>query len=83
MHAMTVHRSQGSQFDQVSLVLPPEDSPLLTRELLYTALTRAREFVRVIGTPEQLRGAIERRAARASGLGDRLAFPDRRGRLQD
>jgi exodeoxyribonuclease V alpha subunit len=72
VHAMTVHRSQGSQFARVSFVLPPEDSPLLTRELLYTGLTRAREFVRVIGTPEQLRGAIERRAARASGLGDRL-----------
>ena len=72
VHAMTVHRSQGSQFGRVSFVLPPEDSPLLTRELLYTGLTRAREFVRVIGTPEQLRTAIERRAARASGLGDRL-----------
>jgi exodeoxyribonuclease V alpha subunit len=72
VHAMTVHRSQGSQFARVSFVLPPEDSPLLTRELLYTGLTRAREFVRVIGTPEQLRGAIDRRAARASGLGDRL-----------
>ncbi len=72
VHAMTVHRSQGSQFARVSFVLPPENSPLLTRELLYTGLTRAREFVRVIGTPEQLRGAIERRAARASGLGDRL-----------
>ena len=72
VHAMTVHRSQGSQFDRVTFVLPPEDSPLLTRELLYTALTRAREFVRLVGTPEQLRAAIERRAARASGLGDRL-----------
>lgn len=72
VHAMTVHRSQGSQFARVSFILPPVDSPLLTRELLYTGLTRAREFVRVVGTPEQLRGAIERRAARASGLGDRL-----------
>ncbi len=72
VHAMTVHRSQGSQFARVSVVLPPEDSPLLTRELLYTGLTRAREFVRVIGTPDELRAAIARRAARASGLGDRL-----------
>lgn len=72
VHAMTVHRGQGSQFGRVSFVLPPVDSPLLTRELLYTGLTRAREFVRVIGTPEQLRAAIERRAARASGLGERL-----------
>jgi len=72
VHAMTVHRSQGSQFARVSFVLPPADSPLLTRELLYTGLTRAREFVRVIGTADQLRAAIARRAARASGLGDRL-----------
>jgi exodeoxyribonuclease V alpha subunit len=69
---MTVHRSQGSQFTRVSLVLPPEDSPLLTREMLYTAITRARQFVRVIGTTAALRSAIERRAVRASGLGDRL-----------
>ena len=72
MHAMTVHRSQGSQFDRVTFVLPAEDSPLSTRELLYTALTRAREFVRVVGTPEQLRAAIDRRAGQGSGLGDRL-----------
>lgn len=43
VHAMTVHRGQGSQFAAVSLVLPPAPSPLLTRELLYTAVTRARE----------------------------------------
>ena len=46
VHAMTVHRAQGSQFARVSVVLPPATSPLLTRELLYTALTRAREHVR-------------------------------------
>ena len=72
VHAMTVHRSQGSQFARVSFVLPPTDSALLTRELLYTGITRAREFVRVVGTQEQLRTAIDRRAARASGLGARL-----------
>ena len=43
MHAMTVHRGQGSQFARVTVVLPPAESPLLTRELLYTAVTRARD----------------------------------------
>ena len=48
---MTVHRGQGSQFARVSLVLPPASSPLLTRELFYTAVTRAREHVRIVGAP--------------------------------
>jgi len=73
MHAMTVHRSQGSQFTRVTLVLPDEDSPLLTRELLYTALTRAQEHVRVVGTEAAFRAAVARPAARASGLRERLA----------
>jgi exodeoxyribonuclease V alpha subunit len=73
VHAMTVHRSQGSQFDHVTLVLPEPDSPLLTREMLYTALTRARGHVRLLGTEEAFREAIDRRAARASGLRERLA----------
>ncbi|MBK7822911.1 MAG: ATP-binding domain-containing protein [Tessaracoccus sp.] len=49
LHAMTIHKSQGSQFDRVSVVLPPPGSPLLTRELLYTAVTRAHEGVRLYG----------------------------------
>ena len=72
VHAMTVHRSQGSQFDRVSVSLPDLDSPLLTRELFYTALTRARRFVRVIGTAEQVVAAVLQPAARATGLRDRL-----------
>ena len=73
VHAMSVHRSQGSQFDQVTVILPPADSELATRELLYTALTRARTEVRLVGTPEQLTTMIRRPAARASGLRQRLA----------
>jgi exodeoxyribonuclease V alpha subunit len=73
VHAMTVHRSQGSQFARVTFVLPEEDSPLSTRELLYTALTRAQSFVRLVGTESELRAAISRPAARASGLRVRLA----------
>ncbi|WHU49268.1 exodeoxyribonuclease V subunit alpha [Gordonia sp. L191] len=67
-YAMTIHRSQGSQFDAVTVVLPPPDSPLLTRELLYTAITRAKSRVRIVGTPETLRAAVGRRVHRASGL---------------
>ncbi len=73
VHAMTVHRSQGSQFARVTLVVPPEESPLLTRQLLYTALTRAQEHVRIVGTEGAFRAAIDRPAARASGLRERLS----------
>lgn len=73
MHAMTIHKSQGSQAVEVTVLLPGEDSRLLTRELLYTAVTRAREKVRVIGTAEQLRAAVDRRAVRATGLARRLS----------
>ena len=72
MHAMTIHKSQGSQVGEVTVLLPQTDSRLLTRELLYTAVTRARAKVRVVGSAEQLRSAIARRAARASGLSRRL-----------
>jgi exodeoxyribonuclease V alpha subunit len=72
MHAMTIHKSQGSQADEVTVLLPPEDSRLLTRELFYTAVTRAKERVRVIGSEAAVRAAIERRVLRASGLRQRL-----------
>ena len=68
VHAMTVHRGQGSQFGRLSLVLPPPTSPLLTRELLYTAVTRAREHVRVLGAADAVRAAVARPVRRASGL---------------
>ncbi len=73
VHAMTVHRSQGSQFHGVTFVLPEVDSPLSTRELLYTALTRAEATVRLVGSEAEVRAAISRPAARASGLRLRLA----------
>jgi len=69
--AMTIHRSQGSQYDTVSIVLPEPESTLLTRELLYTAITRARGHVRIIGTEEAIRAAVGRRVLRASGLARR------------
>ncbi|MEP9382105.1 exodeoxyribonuclease V subunit alpha [Nocardioides sp. KR10-350] len=73
LHAMTVHKSQGSQARAVTVLLPPEDSPLLTRELFYTAVTRAQERVRIVGTPESVRAAVTRQAQRASGLQTRLS----------
>ncbi|MEU7816102.1 exodeoxyribonuclease V subunit alpha [Pseudonocardia sp. NPDC049154] len=72
VHAMTVHRSQGSQFARVTVVLPPPDSPLLTRELLYTAVTRARTAVRIVGSEEAVRAAVARPVSRASGLRERM-----------
>ncbi|MGV0852640.1 exodeoxyribonuclease V subunit alpha [Mycolicibacterium phlei] len=72
MHAMTIHKSQGSQADEVTVLLPPEDSRLLTRELFYTAVTRAKQRVRVVGPESSVRAAVERRAIRASGLASRL-----------
>jgi exodeoxyribonuclease V alpha subunit len=74
MHAMTIHKSQGSQADEVTVLLPSEDSRLLTRELFYTAVTRAMRKVRVVGTEAGVRAAIAHRAARASGL--RLQLQD-------
>jgi exodeoxyribonuclease V alpha subunit len=68
VHAMTVHRAQGSQYARVSVLLPPPESPLLTRELLYTAVTRARTRVRVVGSAEAVRAAVERPVSRASGF---------------
>ncbi|MGY1865844.1 exodeoxyribonuclease V subunit alpha [Nocardia gipuzkoensis] len=76
--AMTIHRSQGSQYDTVSVVLPEPESTLLTRELLYTAITRARRHVRIIGTDESIRAGIARRVLRASGLSRREAEPGTR-----
>ena len=72
MHAMTIHKSQGSQAAEVTVLMPPADSRLLTRELLYTAVTRARRKVRLVGSAEQIRAAVERRALRATGLSRRL-----------
>jgi len=72
MHAMTIHKSQGSQAGEVVVLLPPQESRLLTRELFYTAITRAREKVVVVGSADDVRAAIERRAQRATGLARRL-----------
>ncbi|MBA3280182.1 MAG: ATP-binding domain-containing protein, partial [Geodermatophilaceae bacterium] len=72
MHAITVHRSQGSEFDEVTVLLPVASSPLATREMLYTAVTRARRQVTLIGSEAAVRSCVARQAQRATGLGRRL-----------
>jgi exodeoxyribonuclease V alpha subunit len=72
VYAMTIHKSQGSQFDTAAVLLPPPTSPILTRELLYTAVTRARRRLLVAGSEESLRAAVARPIARGSGLERRL-----------
>jgi exodeoxyribonuclease V alpha subunit len=66
--AMTVHKSQGSEFDRLLLMLPDRDAPVMTRELLYTALTRARQGVAVWSPADLFRSAVTRRVQRHSGL---------------
>ena len=69
---MTIHKSQGSQFATAAVILPPPESRILSRELLYTAATRARETLVLAGTEETIRAAVARPVARASGLRERL-----------
>ncbi len=70
--ALTVHKSQGSEFDRVLLILPEHISETFSRELLYTAVTRARSRVEIWGTEEVFLRAVGRRIERSSGLRDRL-----------
>ncbi|MGH8868431.1 MAG: exodeoxyribonuclease V subunit alpha [Actinomycetes bacterium] len=79
LHALTVHRSQGSQFDRVTVLLPGAESALSTRETVYTAVTRATAHVRLIGSAEALVSAVARPAARATGLRERLVTTDGAG----
>ena len=69
---MTIHKSQGSQFETAAVLLPAPTSRILTRELLYTAATRARERLMLAATEEAIRAAVGRPIARASGLRRRL-----------
>ncbi|WP_347354435.1 exodeoxyribonuclease V subunit alpha [Intrasporangium sp.] len=81
MHAMTVHKAQGSQAEHVAVIVPPTTSRLLTRELLYTAVTRAEHHLTIVGSRAAIRAAVETPAQRSSGLAQRLARPgvERRG----
>jgi len=72
VYAMTVHKSQGSEFDKVLLVLPDRESPVLTRELIYTSITRAKKSVEIWGNENVFRTAVSRYIKRTSGLRDAL-----------
>jgi exodeoxyribonuclease V alpha subunit len=72
VYAMTIHKSQGSQFQTAAVLLPEPGSRILTRELLYTAATRAQDRLILVGTEEMVRAAVDRPVARASGLARRL-----------
>ncbi|MFP4695843.1 exodeoxyribonuclease V subunit alpha [Thiohalospira sp.] len=77
VYAMTVHKSQGSEFEQVHLLLPAQaENPVLTRELVYTGITRARSHLSLHGPLAALERALARRTQRASGLGERLGHRD-------
>lgn len=72
--AMTVHKSQGSEFSEVLLALPESPSPLLTRALFYTGITRAKQKVEIWGLPARLAEAVNTKAERAAGLARRLSI---------
>lgn len=71
--AMTIHKSQGSEYRDVIVTLPPPPSPILTRELLYTAVTRAKHGVTIVASEASVRAAVDHPIARASGLAARLS----------
>jgi exodeoxyribonuclease V alpha subunit len=73
VYAMTVHKSQGSEFTHTCLILPDRLSPVLTRELVYTGVTRARHWFSLIAGDEAvLKDSVAQRVVRASGLAERL-----------
>lgn len=71
-YALTIHKSQGSEFDSIMLILPDQPSQLITRELLYTAITRARQRVEIVGSAKTFEQGVKKRVERTSGLQDRL-----------
>ena len=70
---MTVHKSQGSEFHHVALVLPDQQIPILTKEILYTALTRSRKSVTIIGKKDMFMKGIASSVRRFSGVAERMA----------
>jgi exodeoxyribonuclease V alpha subunit len=71
-YAMTVHKAQGSEFDTLGFILPERDLPINTREIIYTALTRSRQGVVIVGTRDVLEAGIRRKISRDSGIVDKL-----------
>ncbi len=75
--AITVHKSQGSEFDHILVVLPNENSPLLSRQLLYTAVTRAKNTVEIWGTTAAFKKAVQKKTRRLTGLKEKLLLEGR------
>ena len=71
-YAITVHKSQGSEFDEVITILPNKDSLLITKELIYTAITRAKKIAHTIADRSLMEVWLERKVVRGSGLSERL-----------
>lgn len=71
-YATTIHKAQGSEFDSVAVVMPDQDLPMLTRELLYTAVSRARKSVVLVGSIAMIRNVAARKTTRYSGLAELL-----------
>ena len=72
VHALTIHKSQGSEYDHVVVVLPQVESRIVTRELLYTGISRPRKRLTIIATSEAIERAVDTRVQRATGLAERL-----------
>jgi len=75
-YATTVHKSQGSEFDEVLLLIPDAESPVVTRNLLYTAVTRARRRCTIWASEEAVRAGTVRKPLKQSGLASRLSEPE-------
>jgi exodeoxyribonuclease V alpha subunit len=71
-YATTIHKAQGSEFDAVAIVMAEKDLPILTRQLMYTAVTRAIKSVTLVGARELVHAAVARKESRYSGLRDLL-----------
>jgi exodeoxyribonuclease V alpha subunit len=71
-YAITIHKAQGSEFDHVLLLLPEEDSRVLTQELLYTGITRARSKLIFCASLERMTTTVQRKTQRFSGLAEKL-----------
>jgi exodeoxyribonuclease V alpha subunit len=76
VYAMTIHKSQGSEFKQVLILLPPQFSPLFTREWIYTGITRARHGVSIWGDEQVFKAMVAGKMNRVSGLYEKLVKAD-------
>ena len=72
VHALTIHKSQGSEYDDVIVVLPNDSSRILTRELFYTGVTRTKNRLTIVGNETVVRSAVSQAIRRASGLTARI-----------